>query len=109
MPYAAKSERNRLARENYHKNREKYIRRSKAQRERAKKHIWSIKEKSICKECGEDHPATLDFHHKDPNEKEITANAMIKMKWSIDNINRELAKCDILCSNCHRKFHHSLD
>lgn len=66
-----------------------------------------------CKECGEMHPATLDLHHRDP----ATKNPRLKRKnasttrrtggyfWrdlSYEALAAELAKCDVLCSNCHR-------
>jgi hypothetical protein len=39
-----------------------------------------------CADCGQSHPATLDFHHLDPAKEEI-------------------AKCVVLCANCHRIRH----
>jgi hypothetical protein len=58
-----------------------------------------------CVECGENHPATLDFHHfirsKD-NVKvyRLTANGAYKKALE------EIKKCVVLCSNCHRKHHY---
>lgn len=55
--------------------------------------------------CGEDHPAVLDFHHRDPAEKSFTLASGERSKHSDAEIRTELDKCDVLCSNCHRKHH----
>jgi hypothetical protein len=57
-----------------------------------------------CK-CGEDHPACLDFHHRDPSTKSFCPNEGIKKCVKPSLMIEELAKCDVLCSNCHRKEH----
>lgn len=60
-----------------------------------------------CAVCGENHPATLDFHHRDPSEKETTVAGIANRKgWSKERILSEIAKCDVLCANCHRKLHY---
>ena len=57
-----------------------------------------------CK-CGESHPSCLDFHHRNPDEKEIAIGDVDNRKWSKEKILKEIAKCDVLCANCHRKHH----
>ena len=52
----------------------------------------------------QNHPATLDFHHKS-NKKDSISN-MVVNGYSISKINKEIKKCQILCSNCHRKVHY---
>ena len=65
-----------------------------------------------CIKCGEDHPATLDCHHRDPSTKirigtngRSSVSEMVAKGWSRERILEEIAKCDIICSNCHRKHH----
>jgi hypothetical protein len=60
-----------------------------------------------CSVCGESHPACLDWHHRDPKDKKSVAK-MINGKFSIENIIAETEKCDLLCSNCHRKLHYEM-
>ena len=55
--------------------------------------------------CGEDHPACLDFHHRNPDEKEAEVSTLVGTSGSINRILKEIAKCDVVCSNCHRKKH----
>lgn len=68
-----------------------------------------------CERCGERHPAILDMHHKDPAEKHPLLRSYVQGSgrgriggrgWgslSYADIQVELAKCEVLCSNCHSK------
>lgn len=73
---------------------------------REKKRQWlrSIKEDLQCEICGEARTVCLDFHHRNPDEKEGTINEVL-YKWSKERILAEIAKCSILCANCHRVEH----
>lgn len=55
-----------------------------------------------CDLCGEKRPECLDFHHIDPSTKSYTVSRMVGMKMGLDTIKEEIAKCQVLCSNCHR-------
>ncbi|MBU3923558.1 MAG: hypothetical protein KJ592_01435 [Nanoarchaeota archaeon] len=67
---------------------------------------WFCKHKSnlSCLKCGESHVATIDFHHSF-GDKEKNISKMVADGYSIDRIKEELEKCEVLCSNCHRKIH----
>ena len=69
--------------------------------------LWKIKTKLDCVICGEKEPICLDFHHKVGSEKKFKIAKAESKSW--ENIMKELEKCVILCSNCHRKLHHYLD
>jgi hypothetical protein len=56
-----------------------------------------------CEKCGETHPATIDFHHK--NEKKYGLSKMVYYGYSKKRIQEEISKCQVLCANCHRKIH----
>ena len=57
-----------------------------------------------CQRCGYSKSlAALDFHHRDPKEKDFNI-AHRKMILN-EAIKKELDKCDLLCSNCHREEH----
>jgi 5-methylcytosine-specific restriction endonuclease McrA len=62
-----------------------------------------------CQLCGYNKShAALEFHHRDPKEKDFG----IAKQWyrKLDDIlKRELDKCDLLCSNCHREVHEQLN
>ena len=90
---------------NYLHTKERYLERNSEIRERNKAFLKEIKSELKCSMCGEDHPATLDFHHRDPQEKDQMVSKAIFRGWSIERIKKEIDKCDVLCSNCHRKLH----
>lgn len=79
------------------------------ERRRNKKLDYDVYIRSLglkCIKCGVNHPATLDFHHRDPSKKEDTVS---NLKWSgcsLERLKLEIDKCDILCSNCHRILHY---
>jgi transposase-like protein len=70
-------------------------------------YLQQIKAKAMCAYCGENHPATLQFHHRDPSQKEFNiAEFVTRHMGSIDKLQREIDKCDIVCANCHLKYHY---
>lgn len=44
----------------------------------------------------------LEFHHKDPNEKDFNISGS---NFKIETLKKEVDKCLLLCSNCHREEH----
>ena len=78
--------------------------RHKKSRDSRKKWLRDYKENLKCELCGENHPATLDFHHLNKDTKKNNINRMIKSS-SIESIKEEIKLCQVLCSNCHRKLH----
>ena len=48
----------------------------------------------------------LEFHHRDPAKKDPKWRQM--RLWKIERILKELEKCELVCSNCHREIHWSL-
>ena len=46
----------------------------------------------------------LDFHHRNTKEKDIDVSTLIR-KGNKNKILKEVEKCDVLCSNCHRDLH----
>lgn len=57
-----------------------------------------------CLVCGDDHPAALDFHHRDPTTKTKGVAQLVCLGYGRDTIIAEVAKCDPLCASCHRKL-----
>jgi len=67
-----------------------------------KRHQAIIAEaKQACLRCGMTDKRVLTFHHRNPRDKTFAiANCKGRM-WSIDKLLAEIAKCDVLCANCH--------
>jgi hypothetical protein len=80
------------------RNREKYMQDLRA---------WfaELKSELACERCGENHPACLGFHHADPSAKETTVAEAVKRGFGRKRLLAEIAKCEVLCANCHAKHH----
>ena len=61
-------------------------------------------QKTRCVKCGDIRKYLLDFHHKNPAEKEFTIGLF--KRGNLNKIQREIDKCVVLCANCHREFHY---
>jgi hypothetical protein len=56
-----------------------------------------------CADCGgEFHPFVMDFDHRDDAEKLFNVSASIPLGLPFKRVLAEVAKCDIVCANCHR-------
>lgn len=56
-----------------------------------------------CTDCRRTFPACcMDFDHRDGDEKIDCVGTMFAHHHSIERIMAEVAKCDLICSNCHR-------
>ena len=61
-----------------------------------------------CKlELENSHYSVFEFHHIDPNEKDINFKYIKMQKWT--KIKNEIDKCSLLCSNCHRITHAEIE
>lgn len=60
-----------------------------------------------CINCGYNKsPAALHFHHLDPSQKEFSLGG--RKTTSLENMKKEIDKCELLCANCHAEKHESL-
>jgi hypothetical protein len=80
---------------------------AKNKRNAKKKNDWyrEYKSKIKCERCGENHPACLEFHHLEPDKKDLEVSQLINT-YSIERTISEIEKCIVLCSNCHKKLHY---
>jgi len=61
-----------------------------------------------CQCCGYDRSVkALEFHHKNPEEKEFGLSTRGITK-SFDRLKKEADKCVLVCANCHREIHEGL-
>jgi len=72
------------------------------------KQLLLEKKKNGCEDCGFNaHPAALDLDHIDPSTKHVTKSGLRQNPGSMVGYRTEifiaeLAKCRVLCSNCHK-------
>jgi hypothetical protein len=64
--------------DHYNKNKTTYIDYSKTKQKYNKEWFNKFKSTLKCTQCGENHPAVLDFHNVDPNTKDKNVSEMIK-------------------------------
>lgn len=83
--------------EHGHKDRK----RNKKRRRDNRDYIYDILADSCCVSCGESDIWLLEFDHIDPTTK--TANISQMSGWSIENIDKEIEKCNVMCTKCHRQ------
>jgi len=90
------------------KEKEKRNIRSKLWRQETREKINHAKMEKGCSICGyRSFVVALDFHHLNPNEKGNSINGMAKAHgWK--DIETEMSKCVVLCSNCHIALHAGL-
>lgn len=65
---------------------------------------WMIELKSApCSDCGGKFPTCcMDFDHRSGETKAYNIGSMFAHHYSRELIEVELAKCDLVCANCHR-------
>lgn len=56
-----------------------------------------------CSICGEDDYIVLDFDHLDGETKKDSISNLVRKGYGWDSLLKEIEKCRVLCSNCHRR------
>lgn len=60
-----------------------------------------------CEKCKNSYPLCVyDFHHKNKLEKDLGVSIALANR-STFAMAQELAKCQLLCANCHREVHYA--
>jgi len=67
--------------------------------------ISTLKGASGCMRCKIKDPRVLEFHHLDTKKKEFNIADYYYSHFSFEKLNAEIAKCVIICANCHRILH----
>ena len=78
----------------------------RAWREDRRSWMREQKESRPCDGCGVKYPYyIMDWHHRDESEKSFPIGPGSGSR-SREKLAAEIAKCDLLCANCHRTVHH---
>jgi 5-methylcytosine-specific restriction endonuclease McrA len=71
-----------------------------ARRHRNRMYLYNYLREHPCGLCGEADPVVLDFDHLRDKRREVTILAILSGRA---NLVAEIAKCRVLCANCHRR------
>lgn len=79
---------------------EKNQERQRRIRNTVRDYIFAVKQASICADCGEDYPYwIMEFDHL--SDKSFNVSQWKRYSANIEVVKAEIAKCDIVCANCH--------
>ena len=104
MPYKdPKDPRGRAARRrHYHSNKQPYLDRTKAAKEENARYIQELKGNTPCMDCGVQYPYyVMQFDHREGEVKLYNVSRLSADGLSRKALDLEIAKCDIVCANCH--------
>tara|TARA_R110000772_G_scaffold17946_3_gene50034 strand:+ start:173369 stop:173830 length:462 start_codon:yes stop_codon:yes gene_type:complete len=98
---------NKHSKQYYQENKEHHIkviskRRNITNRENRKK-LFNFYLNNPCVDCTESDPIVLECDHKEGVVKFKIVSEMVNSGYSWDRIQEEIDKCDVRCSNCHKK------
>lgn len=108
MPYKNRTDKQQYSKqynEKWHAdNRERRCKQIYERRQQLRDWFTEYKKSLACSRCGFSHPAVIDFHHA--GNKEAAVSRLVAMGCCKERILEEIAKCETLCSNCHRILHY---
>lgn len=86
----------------YRRNKKKYMDFATAYRRKIQEFIRKSKNGKPCADCGKIYPYyVMDYDHR-PGTEKVERLAMMFRTGSLRRVKEEIAKCDLVCSNCHR-------
>jgi hypothetical protein len=101
MPYKDPEKQREAQRKSYLKNIDKNKIKNKTYREKVRKYVRKQKESSPCMDCGVSYPYyVMEYDHIENNK--IRSVAKITSNGSLDQVIKEISKCNLICSNCHK-------
>lgn len=98
-------------REWYVANKPKVLAKTRRQNQRKyaalKAYVDEVKS-APCMDCGHSYPPwVMEHDHRDPTVK-IGNISRLRRQWvSLEKLKDEIAKCDLVCANCHRQRTHN--
>lgn len=95
-----KEQRSEYNKKHYADNKIKYAESSRKARKNRLEKLNKLKE-SPCVDCGNTfHPCAMDFDHINEDKINDVSNMIRLSSWA--KILEEIAKCELVCANCHR-------
>lgn len=103
MTYAKGDPRSKAAkRRHYLKNKQKYLENAKKQATERRDWFNAVKA-NPCVDCGGNFPPyVMDFDHLPDFRKAANVSRLRQTNYSLRTLMFEIAKCELVCANCHR-------
>lgn len=100
MPWKDKEKQREAIRKHYYAHRQAYIDKAYKKRLELRKWVYQLKHNNPCTDCNQRFPYyVMDFDHLE--NKNNTVSRLINT-GSKKQVIEEIAKCELVCSNCHR-------
>lgn len=104
MAYKNIEDQRAAAKRHYLANKQKYLDRNKLYRQAIQRFVRNMKESNPCVDCGIKYPYyVMDFDHLG---NKIEGINFLAATGRIGALKKEIEKCEIICSNCHRQRTH---
>ena len=74
-----------------------------SRREHVLRVIVDARRAQPCADCGGSFPTcAMDFDHRPGETKFMMVTSLVRQHHPISRVIEEMAKCDVVCANCHR-------
>jgi len=92
------------SKEHYRKNKKRLLELSYKRKAKLRQFVWDLKDNQPCYDCKIKFPHyVMDYDHRPGEIKVNGVAALVTCMVSKEQILGEIKKCDLVCSNCHRK------
>ncbi len=96
-----------VRKEFYERNKDKVKKKCSIQNKKNRdintQHCWQYLKTHPCVDCGESDPIVLEFDHRDDVNKIDTISSLMHGGYKLEKVIKEIEKCDVRCSNCHKR------
>jgi hypothetical protein len=84
----------------YLRNKPRFADRNRVRYTARAQYVYDYLVEHSCLDCAETDPVVLDFDHLRDKEHDIS---WLIRYGTLARIRREIAKCEVVCANCHRR------
>ncbi len=90
-----------LTQSHYQRNKRQYLDKNLSAFKKRREFARQVKNRP-CADCGVHYPYyVMDFDHREDEVKKFGLNSL--GRTTMNFLKREIAKCDVVCANCHRE------
>lgn len=100
MTFKDEAERKKYQADYYQRNKEAYAVAAKARRKARNDYVIKLKSENPCVDCGKFyHYCQMQYDHIGTDK--VTEVSKLVKNGTIDKIQAEIDKCELVCANCH--------